>query len=302
MPELGPQTLRDASVASSTARPTSIPRRARRRCKRAVDRRPRPARPPVRSSPPDSSRPTREASAVATSNGLFAYHRDDRRELLGDGANAGRHRQRMGERRRARLGQGRSRGDRAHGGAEGGGEPQSAGDRARAVHGRARAAGGHRPRAAARRRVQRAHAPTKGAARSPSPAAARGSARRWSTSASRSTPIRRIPDCSASRSTPKGCRSPHRLDRERHPEESLLHRFWAQKQGKQPTGNAFMAGGLALTGGTKTTERADRRLRARHPRHALLLHPLARSAHGAAHRPHARRHVPDREGQDHAAR
>ena len=30
-------------------------------------------------------------------------------------------------------------------------------------------------------------------------------------------------------------------------------RFWAQKQGKQPTGNA-LAGGLALIGGTKTTE------------------------------------------------
>jgi len=30
-------------------------------------------------------------------------------------------------------------------------------------------------------------------------------------------------------------------------------RFWAQKQGKEPTGNA-LAGGLALTGGTKTTE------------------------------------------------
>jgi predicted Zn-dependent protease len=30
-------------------------------------------------------------------------------------------------------------------------------------------------------------------------------------------------------------------------------RFWAQKQGKQPTGNA-LAGGLALSGGTKTTE------------------------------------------------
>jgi predicted Zn-dependent protease len=30
-------------------------------------------------------------------------------------------------------------------------------------------------------------------------------------------------------------------------------RFWAQKQGKQPTGGA-LAGGLALTGGTKTTE------------------------------------------------
>jgi predicted Zn-dependent protease len=30
-------------------------------------------------------------------------------------------------------------------------------------------------------------------------------------------------------------------------------RFWAQKQGKEPTGNA-LAGGLAMTGGTRTTE------------------------------------------------
>jgi predicted Zn-dependent protease len=31
-------------------------------------------------------------------------------------------------------------------------------------------------------------------------------------------------------------------------------RFWAEKQGKPPTGNALQAGGLALTGGTKSTE------------------------------------------------
>jgi predicted Zn-dependent protease len=31
-------------------------------------------------------------------------------------------------------------------------------------------------------------------------------------------------------------------------------RFWAQKQGVQPTGNAFAVGGLALTGGTRSTE------------------------------------------------
>jgi predicted Zn-dependent protease len=31
-------------------------------------------------------------------------------------------------------------------------------------------------------------------------------------------------------------------------------RFWAQKQGKTPTGVPALAGGLALTGGTKTTE------------------------------------------------
>ena len=31
-------------------------------------------------------------------------------------------------------------------------------------------------------------------------------------------------------------------------------RFWAQKQGQTPTGNAFIPGGLALTGGTKSTE------------------------------------------------
>jgi predicted Zn-dependent protease len=33
----------------------------------------------------------------------------------------------------------------------------------------------------------------------------------------------------------------------------VYSRFWAQKQGKEPTGGAFF-GGLALTGGTKTTE------------------------------------------------
>jgi predicted Zn-dependent protease len=31
-------------------------------------------------------------------------------------------------------------------------------------------------------------------------------------------------------------------------------RFWAQKQGVRPTGNAINAGGLALVGGTRTTE------------------------------------------------
>ena len=59
-------------------------------------------------------------------------------------------------------------------------------------------------------------------------------------------------------------------------------------------------GGLKMVGGTKSTRRAHRRHAARHSRHALLLHPLPRSAHGAAHRPHARRHVPHRERQDHA--
>jgi len=34
----------------------------------------------------------------------------------------------------------------------------------------------------------------------------------------------------------------------------IYSRFWAQKQGKVPTGDAFNAGGLALTGGTATTE------------------------------------------------
>jgi len=76
-------------------------------------------------------------------------------------------------------------------------------------------------------------------------------------------------------------------------------RFWAQKQGKTPTGNA-LAGGLALTGGTKSTGGDHRRLHARHSGHALLLHSLARSAYGAADRTHSGRNVPHREREDHA--
>ncbi len=75
-------------------------------------------------------------------------------------------------------------------------------------------------------------------------------------------------------------------------------RFWAQKQGARPTG-APLAGGLALVGGSKTTEELIAGWYARHPRNTLLLHPCAGSADGAADRTHTRRDVPDRERQDH---
>ena len=59
---------------------------------------------------------------------------------------------------------------------------------------------------------------------------------------------------SVSRSTPKGCRSSRTVWIEKGVLRNLSYsRFWAQKQGKQPTGPPF-AGGLALAGGTKSTE------------------------------------------------
>ena len=93
-------------------------------------------------------------------------------------------------------------------------------------------------------------------------------------------------------------------------------RYWAQKQGKKPP-----------TGGGRRTwwwwrrgrrriwrrwrqvrrrdevgRRADRGLQPRDSRHALLLHQFSRSANGAAHGAHPRRHVSHREGQDHPGR
>ena len=92
-------------------------------------------------------------------------------------------------------------------------------------------------------------------------------------------------------------------------------RYWAQKQGKKPTpavaadvvvvaegAVAAEAAGVKFVGGTKSLEE----LIAGCERGILVTHffyiELARSANGAAHGPHARRHVPDREGQDHAGR
>ena len=77
-------------------------------------------------------------------------------------------------------------------------------------------------------------------------------------------------------------------------------RFWAQKQGEASRPVPALAGGLDARGRHEEHRGADRRLRARHPRHALLLHPLARARTVLQTGPDARRHVPDREGQDHA--
>ena len=50
------------------------------------------------------------------------------------------------------------------------------------------------------------------------------------------------------------------------------------------------------------SRRADRLDRARRPDHAVLVHPRPQPAHHVLHRPHARRHVPDRGRQGGRAR
>ena len=94
------------STATSTRPPTSTPETRAAAAKR-VDRCAREAAgsaagDAVRRRIPRRRTPARER--VATSRGLFAYHRDDRRRSLGHRAHAGRHRLRVGERGRARLG------------------------------------------------------------------------------------------------------------------------------------------------------------------------------------------------------
>ena len=75
MPELGPQTYAHGErVRRAHRRPRSRGAQRRGRAARSTRRRPRASR-PATSSAPDSSRPTRGPMAVATSNGLFAYHR-----------------------------------------------------------------------------------------------------------------------------------------------------------------------------------------------------------------------------------
>ena len=76
-------------------------------------------------------------------------------------------------------------------------------------------------------------------------------------------------------------------------------RFWAQKQGKQPTGNA-LAGGLALTGGTKSTEEliagCERGILVTHFFYIRALDPRTVLQTGLTRDGD----VPDRERQDHA--
>ncbi len=254
MPELGAQTLLGVRPRSSPAPRTSIPRRAPPPCG-------------ARSTPPtrrgEGPGPLFSAGFLEA-RGSVDRGRDERRalrlppvhrgELFGDGTHAGRNRQRLGRCRRPRLERDRSGGHRPHRGAEGRGEPESAGHRAGALHGGARAAGRQRPRAAARSRAQRAYRRRRAAARSRSPAAARASASRWWTRGSRSTRIQPIRGSSVSRSTARGCRSDGWCGSRRASSAiSPTAGSGPQKTGRQPTGPP-QAGGLALTGGTKTTE------------------------------------------------
>ncbi len=79
MPELGPQTVRDGQRLlrrDGEPQPGSARRRGEARDRRRRSRR---ARPPATCSSPGSSRRTPARSAIATSRGLFAYHRSERR-------------------------------------------------------------------------------------------------------------------------------------------------------------------------------------------------------------------------------
>ena len=136
--------------------------------------------------------------------------------------------------------------------------------------------------------------PTKGAASSRRRAAARGSASRSSARRSASIPIPTLSD------SLRRCRSTRGLPLKKivWVEGGVLKnlsysRYWAQKQGKEATaqpGNLIMDGGNATMDDLiKGVERGD-------AGDAVLVHPLARSADAAAHRPDARRPVPDREG------
>ena len=141
--------------------------------------------------------------------------------------------------------------------------------------------------------------PTKGAASSRRRAAAPASASRSSARRSGSIRIRRI-------------RSRRRLpfDGEGLPVKRIdwidkgvlknlsYSRYWAQKQGKEPTPQTGQPDHGRRHG---VDGRPDQGRRARRARDALLVYPLARSADAAGHRPDARRPVPDRKGQGDAA-
>ena len=156
MPELGPQTYAHGQRLRRAHRGSRSRSAQRRGEPRHRGGRRRPASRPATIFTRRIPRGQRARGGRRDEQRAVRLPPHDRRRLLGDGAHAGRHRQRLGERRRARLGRDRPGRDRPHRRAEGRGQPQPAGDRAGALHGGARAAGGHRPRAAARRRAQRA--------------------------------------------------------------------------------------------------------------------------------------------------
>ena len=120
---------------------------------------------------------------------------------------------------------------------------------------------------------------------------------------------RRSAICWRSRSTPRACRSERTVWIENGVLKNLAYtRFWAQKQGKEPTGGGGGGGGACSAAGS-TARRAERRrteeLIAGCERGVLVTHFFyirsLDAAHGAADGPHARRRLPDRERKDHTA-
>ena len=183
MPELGPQTYASVPRVSSSARPISIPRRVRRPSSARSPRRPPAGKPPEQIFSAGFLEANVRSIAVATSTGLFAYHRTTDADFsmtarTPDGTGSGW--ARAGARDWGRVDTaaiGRIAAQKAV--ASRNPEPIEPGFYTAVLE--PQAVGRSRP--AAGQRAQRAQRRTRGAARSPSLAAAHGLARRSSTSA-----------------------------------------------------------------------------------------------------------------------
>ena len=204
MPELGPQTY--ASVNGFVERTADLDARGARRRGQARDR----GRSGGRQAAGNMFvagflEANAGASAVATSHGLFAYHRTTDADFsttvrTPDGTGSG-----WAGARRARLGQVDPAALGAHRRAEGGRQPQPAGDRARALHRGPRAGGRRRSRAPALGALN-ARSADEGRSASRSRAAARASARRCGRARDALLGSGRSGSARRSRSTAKGCR------------------------------------------------------------------------------------------------
>ena len=90
---------------------------------------------------------------------------------------------------------------------------------------------------------------------------------------------------------------PAGVDRERRAEAALLLALLGAEAGQGSRRAAPTS--FKMIGGDDVDRRHDQVHAARHPRHAALVSARGRSAHDPLHGPHARRHVPHRERQDH---
>ena len=239
------------------------------------------------------------SSAVATSNGLFAYRagtgvastltirtRDGQSSgWAGDeGADWNTIESRTDRGRRAAQVPRLARQDRA---------------RSRQVRGRARADGRRHAALAPARGLRRA-------AGGRGPFVLRQARRRQpsrrdscSTRASRSSATRPRRTRRPTRSRAAGCPSRREVWVENGVLKTLSYsRFWAMKHGVPPRAGAVERDHVGRRRDARGHDRVGQARRADHP---FLVHPPAQSAHRRLHRPHARRHVSHRERQDQPA-